>query len=305
MTGWPSARTSSSSSTFNTPLDIYRMKVEGWEKKQNPMMLLGLRAEPIIEQYYTDEFPDAQTFAFPLLGGRFKDEPILRMTPDRLAWSAKRGTTLLEFKLTSADWDSPPMNYYVQVQHYAGMLGLEHGDLVALRIGRGRRGEADIWTFPVDYEFIEPLWDKATEWWEEHIVKETPPEPVSGDDVSYLYPAHSEGKVIEASGELVGLVAEFARIKSGKKAYEKQEKELKTRIAKAMKDAEEITYEGRPLLSYRKAADSKRFSSKLLKENDPDLYEQYRVMTSGNRTMLVKDAALELVGETEDGDDDE
>ena len=126
--------------------------------------------------------------------------------------------------------------------------------------------------------------EKCFRFWNENVLKKIPPDPINIDDVLQLY-GKSNGKAVEAQGELAIDYGEYARIAGEIKELKKQQDALKTKIAISMKDNEILTLDGKKVLTY-KTQTSKRFDSDSFREDHLDDYYDY-LKESSTRVMRV------------------
>ena len=115
--------------------------------------------------------------------------------------------------------------------------------------------------------------EKCAAFWNNNVLTKTPPEPINIEDVLNLY-GKSNGKAVEAQGELAIDYGEYARIAGEIKELKKQQDAVKARIAIGMKDNEILTLDGKKVLTY-KTQTSKRFDSDSFREDHLDDYYDY------------------------------
>lgn len=115
--------------------------------------------------------------------------------------------------------------------------------------------------------------EKCSRFWNENVLKKIPPDPINIDDVLQLY-GKSNGKAVEAQGELAIDYGEYARIAGEIKELKKQQDALKTKIAISMRDNEILTLDGKKVLTY-KTQTSKLFDSDSFRNDHLDDYYDY------------------------------
>ncbi len=133
-----------------------------------------------------------------------------------------------------------PLYYETQLQWYCGILKLK-GMYLAVLIGG-----SDFRMYWVDArpDVFQVIKEKCSRFWNENVRKKIPPDPINIDDVLQLY-GKSNGKAVEAQGELAIDYGEYARIAGEIKELKKQQDALKTKIAISMKDNEILTLDGK------------------------------------------------------------
>lgn len=173
-----------------------------------------------------------------------------------------------------------PLYYETQVQWYCGILKLR-GMFLGVLIGG-----ADYRMYWIDArpDVFQVIKEKCSRFWNENVLKKIPPDPINIDDVLQLY-GKSNGKAVEAQGELAIDYGEYARIAGEIKELKKQQDALKTKIAISMKDNEILTLDGKKVLTY-KTQTSKRFDSDSFKQEHLNDYFDY-LKESSTRVMRV------------------
>jgi len=173
-----------------------------------------------------------------------------------------------------------PLYYETQIQWYCGILKLR-GMYLAVLIGG-----SDFRMYWIDArpDVFQVIKEKCSAFWNNHVLTKTPPEPINIDDVLKLY-GKSNGKAVEAKGELAIDYGEYARIAGEIKELKKQQEAVKTKIAIGMKDNEILTLDGKKVLTY-KTQTSKRFDSDSFREDHLDDYYDY-LKESSTRVMRV------------------
>ena len=126
--------------------------------------------------------------------------------------------------------------------------------------------------------------EKCSRFWNENVLKKIPPDPINIDDVLQLY-GKSNGKAVEAQGELAIDYGEYARIAGEIKELKKQQDALKTKLAIGMKDNEILTLDGKKVLTY-KTQSRKFFDMDSFKEDHLDDFFDY-LKESSTRVMRV------------------
>ncbi|WP_102335722.1 YqaJ viral recombinase family nuclease [Salimicrobium jeotgali] len=209
---------------------------------------------------------------------------------DRLIVGKNEG---LECKTASEylkdEWtgEETPMAYLLQCQHYMAVTGADAW-WIAVLIGGNKFVYKKI---ERDEELIANLIDLEKEFWEEHVLKQEPPE-MDGSDASaallksmYLESdpesetelSQEEDKLLEA---LEQIKEEEKELKERKQKYENQLKEKLKTFEKGLSPRYVVTYKSQE----RRTVDSKR-----LKAEAPELFEKYsKVSTS--RPLKIKEA---------------
>lgn len=205
---------------------------------------------------------------------------------------------ILECKTTSAynakEWESDeiPETYIVQIQHYLGVLGPEYKKgYFAVLIG----GNKFLWKeIERDDELIEIIFEKEIEFWNHHVLANTPP-ALDGSSAAeqYLkqrYEKAEKGKSVDFGSEYKGKIDSYLQLKNSIKSLEDQMKEIENQIKNEMKEAE-VGF----VLNYQtewKTINSNRVDTKKLKEQFPNIYSQV-VKESSYRKFGIKELTRE------------
>jgi putative phage-type endonuclease len=176
-------------SKWSSPLKVYLDKKGLLEDIDNRYMEWGRRLEPLVAAKY------AEDNSVELTPGAFIQKGIFGGTPDFLT-----PDKLIEIKTTSfsnrSQWgeqgtDQIPPVYITQVQWYMGLVDREVCDTCVL-IGGNEYG---VYVVKRNEKLIEILRQKATEFWEKHVLKGEPPHANSGIDsklISSMCSSHSD-----------------------------------------------------------------------------------------------------------------
>lgn len=173
-----------------------------------------------------------------------------------------------------------PLYYETQIQWYCGILKLR-GMYLAVLIGG-----SDFRMYWIDArpDVFQVIKEKCSAFWNNYVLTKTPPEPINIEDVLKLY-GRSNGKAIEAQGDLAINYGEYARLNGEIKELKKQQDAVKAKIAIDMKDNEILTLDGKKVLTY-KTQTSKRFDTDTFREDHLDDYYDY-LKESSTRVMRV------------------
>nr|AJG38131.1 hypothetical protein [bacterium enrichment culture clone fosmid MGS-K1] len=276
---------------YRTPLDVWRQKMGlDSEQEPHPSAEAGKRLEGVIARWWSDDT------GLPIkrrrLVARHKDAYCLLGHTDRVIDTNPRG--ILEIKNRSErvwqQWPefSAPASEYYQVQHYLHVLSSKHrgqyhwGEL-AILVGGNKLEKVPLELDPQYEQVIEYL----IQWWERHVLGETPPEPATEDDVKTLYPV-VKGKELEAADYTAEIYEKAKGIKTIIERLQDRHEKLETQLKIAMRDAEVLTKDGETLATWKKMKDSRTFDMEAFREAHPELYEQYRVPKEGSRRFIYK-----------------
>lgn len=188
---------------------------------------------------------------------------------------------ILEIKTANAfktkEWsnedDGVPIEYIAQVQWYMEIFDVDFAYIAVLIGGRDYRH----YRIERDRELAADLLARAKEFWENHVMKNVPPEPQNAADVQKLYP-QDNGDSTQADTETLIAYNELCILNEQAKVLEQQINErqewLKTKIGQHA-----IMLSGEEKLFTWKTQNSRRFDSKTFQAEHPDLYKQYTKTT--------------------------
>lgn len=190
-------------SPFATPLDVWRSKVLCENVTETPAMAAGKRFEPHILAAYASQLPEGSRVWTP----ERTIKGIFRVSPDALAevggWQrlVEAKSTIMGDEWGDEGTDGVPLYYAMQGNWYMDHLGLEECDFpvikwphrTALRDVLGLTpaeivAEVGLQVLSTRYSptLAKTMRDRATEFWERHVLTETPPEPVDLADAKRL-----------------------------------------------------------------------------------------------------------------------
>jgi predicted phage-related endonuclease len=204
--------------------------------------------------------------------------------PDRFYFGNKIGKGILECKTTQAMIDDVPESWFAQLQWYLGIVGLMYGGVAWLERGLDFKYQE----YEFDPDFFNFMLEHVRIFWENHVIKDVPPEPINIQDVERMFTRHIEGSKIEATPELINTHDEIRSLRATIQELETRETELVEKVKLAMRDNELMMSGTKPIFSWRTTAPIHLFDSKALKEADPDVYNAWVVEKPGIRKFLVK-----------------
>lgn len=174
-----------------------------------------------------------------------------RLTTDRIL-ECKTANCFLASQWGDPDSDMIPDYYLTQGHWYMGITRADVCDVAVLIGGQDFR----IMQIERDDDMFGLLLDAGAEFWA-RVREGRPPEPMSEDEARLLWASHKQGKSKEADEVLAAKIAELKEVKASLKALEEVEKALRDQIVPQIEDAEEITFNGDRLLTFKANKDSK------------------------------------------------
>jgi putative phage-type endonuclease len=251
----------------------------------------GNMLEPVIAEWISKELDleiDPRSTGYYVY--QHNEHPFIIGSPDREMYKFANPKTnaafqkvLVEIKSTrmSITPDTVPDSWVVQVNHYMGLSGI-HDGVIAWISGN------------LEFQYIEVRFDQelfdvginaACDFMMEHVYANIAPDAENGSDSDRAYPAHTNGKIIEATESVLEAVKEIILLKEMVKNQEINLKEKEDRIKILMGDAEAITYMGEKVVTYKYQKGRIMFDSKSFKEAHPDIYKQYEKDSAGYRVL--------------------
>ncbi|GAB6395459.1 MAG: YqaJ viral recombinase family protein [Bacteroidales bacterium] len=271
---------------FDTPFALQnRKKGRLAEEAENEVMRAGRILESAVAQYFT-ELTDAEILKRDVIL-MYVDEnkPFLRVSPDRVCIYDNE-EILLECKTTQKEVnvDDIPAHWYVQVQYQLGVSGFKKAVLAWLVRGL-KFGYAEI---NFDEKLYNSIVEEVEQFWNDCIIGDKEPALKDVNDVLLRYPQHVEGKAIEASAEALDYYTKLAEIKAKIKQMEEEKEEYEQYLKILMKDAENLSYCGKVLVTWRATKGSQTFDKEAFQKEHSALYEQYLKDVKPVRRFLLK-----------------
>lgn len=178
--------------------------------------------------------------------------------------------------------DIPLADLY-QCIHEASVFNVERINLCVLFGGQ----ELCIYPLTIDDSMKEALILQEAEVWA-HIQRKDPPAATMPDDLRKLFPKDISQSIV-ATGDIEAMCGQLKLIKRDLKLLEEHEERLTGKIQAHMRDAGSLkAADGSVLATWKAAASSKRFDSKLFQNAMPDVYKQFTVDMPGSRRFLIK-----------------
>lgn len=199
--------------SWKSPLALWHEKTEKIkdDEEENIPAEVGIALEPFMkrrfEKWIEKEEGSKITVAIVPYILQHKTNPIALANLDGVFLHPDKLACLTEYKTTSEyfykQWqdENLPDNYYLQVQWYLYVTGLEWCYLSFL-IGNRK---FDVLIIERNQEVIDEIVEKADYFWQTFVLPKTPPAPSgdisSGEALKSMYPREEEGKVIDLTGD--------------------------------------------------------------------------------------------------------
>lgn len=273
-------------SPWRTPLAVYLDKVgELPEEEPNRAMYWGTVLEPIIAREYAQRHPDYRVSRVNAVL-QHPDIPYFLANIDRVVRKSGARPGVLEIKTASAwmsgHWRSDAPDWVTcQLQWYLGITGYTWG-AVAVLIGGNDYREIEQ---ERDEEIIGYLQEIARRFWEEHVIPRVPP-AAEAPDTDLLAKLHSQsnGKTIPLPPTALELLDQYDRAQERLKEAERHLDSIKAKLQAMLGDNERGIVGGRRV-EWPTVTQS-RLNTKALKQDHPDIYEQYLETTTFRRFVV-------------------
>ena len=208
--------------------------------------------------------------------------------PNNISAILECKTTGIVGKGNAKGWDNNmiPTAYYWQGAHYAMVTGISQVYFACLIGGQGIVVRSRDYTA----ECLAGLRDAETSFWE-LVEKKSPPE-FTGADAEFevlksLYPS-STGTSVEVSEFIVDCLSEYRMAKQEAEEAEAAVKAIRIELEAAIADADEATWNGQALYTYKSNKVGEQFDTKRFKEENPELWAQYVTERKGARVLRLK-----------------
>lgn len=276
---------------WETPYQLWRRK-KGLDtpKQENFAMKAGHYLEDAVSMFWHDatgkEVIKRSAIDWLIVN---PDKPFMRASPDRTYWlgDSRRAEDkgILECKTTqkSIDENDIPKHWFCQVQYQLGVAELQYGSLAWLCSGR-EFGYKDLEFVPDFFGWIE---EEVSKFWIDNIQGNIEPDVQSVEDVLVKYRRHTDGKVVEVSGDILNACYELRSLKEQIATLDERKEELENRIKLGFGDAEAISYGGNTIATWKAPKATEKFDSKAFVRDHPDIAAEYISECQGARRFLL------------------
>lgn len=293
-------------SEYETPFSIWDIKMNGGKDLSDVAAVeWGHRLEYVVAEKVAEEIGLVSRFAGGLWARR--DDPVLRVTPDRFACKPRswRAVGVIECKTAGDDehWESgtirpdghgtgsAPLSYQAQLQWQLGILGLEVGWLGCFVLG----SERAFYTVECHFnpEWFEEMAAEARRFWRENVLADVIPmhdlrHPKTEELLKRLSP-----KVVRPSVDLGDdaelWLAEYTKAKAEADKANANLDEVKNYFRMMVGDAGAGYIGDRKVVGYPEVGSS-RIDVAMLKEKYPEVAEAVTVQGSHRRLTIYPNA---------------
>lgn len=243
-----------------------------------------------MEEYVAQRFEEETGLKVRRANAIYQNEkyPFMLADFDRLIVGQKAGLECKTVSPYGADkWADGkiPFHYQMQVQHYLAVSGFDCWYIAALILGK----EFIIRKIERDEELIQNLITIEERFWKENVLKHIMPDPDGSsnctEQIHKLYFTSEDNKSIQLIG-FNQLLQRRAEIDALIKKMEAEKNTIDQKVKMEMKDASIATTEDYRI-SWSSYAHTS-FDSKRLKEEQPEIYDQYSRSSNGRRFVVSK-----------------
>lgn len=181
--------------------------------------------------------------------------------------------------------DEVPMSYLAQCHWYLCLTQLERCDLAVLF------GNSDFRIYQIyrDPQVENTLLESAIAFWQNHVQTDMPPQAKTIGDFQKLFAKETPGKTVEATDQTRALIDTAREIHSVIDAKTLELDQVKQSIMAQMQEAQELTYQGKVLATWKRPKPSFRFDSKRFESEHPELFPLFQAPIQNSRRFVIKD----------------
>lgn len=272
-------------SKWKTPVDIFIDKTseDVGEGINNRFTYWGSRLESVlIEEYIKQSGINVKT-----------DNPVIRHPKNNFMLANIDGMAedgaIIECKTASfsdgwgdAGTDEIPDEYLIQCAHYAVIYDAPRVDIAVLIGGNDFR----IYTYNRNHVMEGILVKRETEFWNDFVLKNTPPPSLRKDDFSKLIKKTS-GNFKNAGDSVISLISMVSNIKKQIKDLEAQEESAVFSLKEIISDFDGLDDDSGNILATWKFQKQNRIDVNAIKNELPDVYNKY-LKSSQTRVFRLK-----------------
>ena len=225
------------------------------------------------------------------------DEGVVTDLPRTLGYEdiANMIVAILEIKTTgiagrgnASAWanDQVPPTYEAQGLHYCAVTGLDKVVFAALIGGQGLVVRERIYKYDQVLELVQA----ERKFWKQVEDNEAPePDGIDADfDIIKAQNPVSDGSAVEADDFVAEHIAHYRSLKEQADHLDTRLKATRAKIEAFIGSADEVTYEGQTLLTFKSSKPRATLDTKLLAETHPDIVAQFTYERPGSRILRIK-----------------
>jgi len=264
--------------TFKTQFDVYMDKLGlSEEQPDNMRMKLGRMLESTVIQLFKEDTGLDVIEINSIL--QHKEYPYFLANVDGIIKYNDKEDYLdsygiLECKTTGlrVTEDNYPEYYYLQIQWYLYITGLEKGVLAILD-----RVTPHFFIVPIhrDNKLIDNMVKIADKFWNDNVIKKIPPVFNSASDLNQLYPRATNKNILTLDSQADRLIEGIGRAKKEKKEYELIQNNYENEL-KGLLGNYQYGETSNVRISWGNVT-KQYFDKKACQENNPDIIKKYTI----------------------------
>jgi putative phage-type endonuclease len=286
-------------SRFRSPLEVWMEKTGKGIKQPDS---LPLRFGSFAEEFVASEY--ARSTGFELIHDEsihiHPEHSFMSAHIDRLVLDSKNRACanatpgrILECKtanpFTHSQWGEPgtdqvPMGYLCQCIWYMAITNMKHCDLAVLFSNSDFR----IYEIKRDLELEALVTEKVRFFWNEYVLKDTPPPAQSEADCQALFGRGDPSKSAEAKAHTLELIQRLQLLNNEIDQRQDEVSSIKQVVMSQMGEAEILTLAGKVLATWRAPKPSYKIDSTRLEAEHPDLVNAYKIPVRNSRRLVIK-----------------
>lgn len=275
---------------YKTPLDVYLEKKDLIADNfvMNDAIHFGNLLEDIVAEEYARRTKSVVSQPYKMFA--HKDHPFMLANIDRwvndkeYVLECKTAGAFSRDKFGEQDSDQMPETYLLQCAWYAAVCDVPKVDLAVLIGGQDFR----IFTYARNLLLEGKLINIASNFWNNHILKDIPPSPINQADIKTLY-AQDNAQSLEATPDIVNKIERLKQIKSEQVILDEEKSGLQVDIQSFMQEnALLVGSDGKPLATWKTSKPRSAIDAAKVKELYPAIYIECIKESAGSRTFLIK-----------------
>lgn len=264
-------------SPYKSPLDEF-LVITGQADPEDESRAAFFKRRKALEPFCAEVFEQETGLSIVARNQRYDDAslPYVKAEIDFEVSDGCNGETKTVHPLAAKDWGDPGTDeipVYVTAQAMHGLMVKPSAKATWVHALIGLDDDR-IYRIERDEETIAAMRAREIAFWDDYIVPRLTPEPTTKEDLQRLF-AVDRGSSIEASAELLTVVNRLRDLKASIKPMEQEFEDLKLQVQLAMRDAATVTFEGKPLLTWKSQV-SRRFDQTRFAASHPDLFEAFK-----------------------------
>ena len=306
-------------SKWSSPLKVYKAKAEGIDNyKSNLSMERGQYLEPLVAKEF-ERRTNCKVYANGKRIHRMPNIDFMYGTPDYFYETPNNEVGVLEIKTAAGRglekfYNGIPQMYITQAHKYWMIMEQIAQTHIYCSIAIMLDDVVTIEEQTKDADRRNLILETDWEFWHNHILPKIPPKSRDLDDIKLKYANAKSLSVIDLQDDEEGqhylsLIAKRKQLEQQLKQhyklaepYEKEKAEIETEIRRFLKDNETIKYQDKILLTCKNISGKYKLNESKLKEENPELYQQYLNWEVGYRRTSFKNNFIEQAMESSDSE---